>query len=286
MSSQQQCDEIIDVGSQPEQQPRFCYDDIENQQYDIEEFPAEASTPADDDGEYDIEEREPDLDDEKIEQIEQMIQMNIGILKLYVNRENHELFELYREHIENHNTKMSNEFPDSGFDLFIPEKVVFDTPFETKMIDLQIKAEMVYHGESSAFNIFPRSSISKTPLMLANHTGVIDQGYRGWLMGAFRWLYAPPDKTDYGDENPKKLTPLIYRRPVKPKYVVEKHTRLLQICHPSLCPVVVILIHYEADFTNTSRNDGGFGSTGIVGKMEPPAAATTTQQPPIESIDL
>lgn len=263
MSSQQQCDEIIEVGSQPEPQPRFCYDDIDNQQYDIEEFPAEAAD-ADDDGEYEVEEKDGDLDDEKIEQIEQMIQMNIGILKLYVNRENRELFELYREHIENHNTKMSNEFPDSGFDLFIPEKVVFDTPFETKMIDLQIKAEMVYHGESSAFNIFPRSSISKTPLMLANHTGVIDQGYRGWLMGAFRWLSGS----------------------TQPEYVVEKHTRLLQICHPSLCPVVVILIHYEADFTNTSRNDGGFGSTGIVGKMEPPATATTTQQPPIESIDL
>jgi dUTP pyrophosphatase len=85
----------------------------------------------------------------------------------------------------------------------------------------------------------PRSSISKTPLMLANHTGIVDSGYRGSLIGAFRWLKTPNQQS----------------------YILEKHTRLLQICHPSLCRVVVCLVN-EEDLTSTTRGEGGFGSTG------------------------
>jgi dUTP pyrophosphatase len=117
------------------------------------------------------------------------------------------------------------------------------------MIDMQVKAEMVFYDatantiETCAYMLYPRSSISKTPLMLANHTGIIDSGYRGWLMGAFRCLEFPEDK---------------------PNYVVEARTRLLQICHPSLCPVYVQIVN-ETELSSTERGDGGFGSTGIVG---------------------
>ena len=72
------------------------------------------------------------------------------------------------------------------------------------------------------FYTHPRSSISKTPLMLANHTGgVIDYGYRGNLIGAFRWL--PSGGEDIS-------------------YTVVQYTRLLQICHPSLCPMYIQVI--------------------------------------------
>jgi dUTPase len=78
--------------------------------------------------------------------------------------------------------------------------------------------------------------------MLANHTGIIDSGYRGNLIGAFRALYFHKD-----DNN---------------SYIVEKHTRLLQICHPSLCPIYVVMVN-EDELTNTERGEGGFGSTGV-----------------------
>jgi dUTP pyrophosphatase len=171
-----------------------------------------------------------------------------GFLRLYVNHKNQELVELYIDHIHKHNQAMlTQEYPNSGFDLFVPEEVRFTKPFQTKMIDLQVKAEMLICDtrtdaeEKTAFYVFPRSSISKTPLMLANHTGVIDSGYRGFLMGAFRWL------TDTTDTNEM--------------YVVEKHTRLLQITVPTLQPVLVILVD-EDDLSNTERGEGGFGSTG------------------------
>jgi dUTP pyrophosphatase len=112
-------------------------------------------------------------------------------------------------------------------------------------VDYRIKTEMrVYHEskdswKSTGFYVYPRSSISKTPLLLANHVGIIDSGYRGWIKGAFRLV---------------GLSPAIY--------TVEKYTKLLQICSPDLGPVVVKLVQ-ESFFENTNRGEQGFGSTGV-----------------------
>jgi dUTPase len=47
-------------------------------------------------------------------------------------------------------------------------------------------------------------------------------------------------------------------------YIVEKHSRLLQICHPNLYPMKVILVDNETDLNlNTLRGSSGFGSTGV-----------------------
>ena len=80
--------------------------------------------------------------------------------------------------------------------------------------------------------------MSKTPLMLANQTGIIDSGYRGNIIGAFRNIS--------GSSQP---------------FVVEKYTRLLQICSPDLRPIIIQLVDVDF-FETTLRNEGGFGSTG------------------------
>lgn len=178
---------------------------------------------------------------------------NYATLYLYVNSKNSELVELYKDHVKKHNEKiMTDEYPNSGFDLFIPHDTVFKKEFDSVFVDLEIKCEMTYHqrkqmAETSAYYVYPRSSMSKTPLMLANHTGIIDSGYRGFLIAALRYLKL------YNEDN--------Y---MKSHYEVEKHTRLLQICHPSLCPILVKLV-YEDELSTTKRGDGGFGSTGKVG---------------------
>jgi dUTP pyrophosphatase len=150
--------------------------------------------------------------------------------------------------VETHNLAiLNNVFADSGFDLFVPDNVTFNREIESKFIDFQVKAEMVYCDVHSnrlrtcAYNIHPRSSISKTPLMLANHTGIIDAGYRGSLIGAFRWLKETNSANNY--------------------YVVESNTRLVQVCHPTLCPIYVVLVN-ENELSTTERGAGGFGSTG------------------------
>ena len=166
--------------------------------------------------------------------------MKYAVLNLAVVGDD-ELTEKYKQHIDSHNKKvLGSEYPDAGFDLFVPETTEFDVAFEKKMIDMKVKMEMYYKEQTrttiSSYYSYPRSSISKTPLMLANHVGIIDSGYRGNLMGAFRSLSHDT-------------------------YVVEKHSRLLQICHPSLCPIIVNMVS-EEDLTQTSRGSGGFGSTG------------------------
>ena len=167
---------------------------------------------------------------------------HIAVLKL--SSHNNELLNEYKNRIENHNNKIcSTKFGDSGFDLLVPNNETFETITKTKFINFQIKCEMGCYNSKinelspSPYYIYPRSSISKTPLMLANHVGIIDSGYRGDLIGAFRNLSFEQD------------------------YNVEKNTRLLQICHPSLCPIYVVIVP-ETELNNTERGSDGFGSTG------------------------
>jgi len=161
-----------------------------------------------------------------------------AVLKIAVNPNKPDLVNLYKNHIKKHNASIiTDPFPNAGFDLFVPETTeVSDS--SAKMISMDVKCEMFDQtGYNCAYYMFPRSSIAKTPLMLANHTGIIDSGYRGFLIGAFRNL---------------GLTP----------YTVEKETRLLQVCHPSLYPIHVVMVE-ESELSITSRGNGGFGSTGV-----------------------
>lgn len=175
------------------------------------------------------------------------ITTNFAILKLCVyNKDDDNIEKQYIKRINLHNQMCATaNFIDSGFDLLVSTETIFNTKFTSKFIDMGVKTEMIYCDikddiiSTCAFNVHPRSSISKTNLMLANHTGVIDAGYRGPIIGAFRWL------------KPK----------VEDSYTVDKYTRLVQVCHPSLCPIYVIMVD-ESDLSTTERGEGGFGSTG------------------------
>lgn len=162
-----------------------------------------------------------------------------AVLYLYVNHENPELVKKYEEYVSKYNSENGeNMFPNSGFDLFVPDDFVIHSGSKTEMVDFQIKIEMQFDQKPSGFYLFPRSSISKTSLMLANHTGIIDSGYRGNIIGAFRNLSSSDD------------------------FIMEKHSRILQICHPSLCRIRVVMIYDQIYLSNSLRGSGGFGSTG------------------------
>lgn len=163
-----------------------------------------------------------------------------AILKVVVSHDTCDEFKLLSSNaFQKHNRNiLMSQFPDSGVDLRIPVSYTLCDVFKSQFINLGLRTSMTYNGKPSAFLIHPRSSISKMPLMLANHTGIIDSGYRGPLIAAFRLL---PHKD--------------------PEYTIEKYTRLVQICHPSLCPVYIIECS-ECELGETERGDGGFGSTG------------------------
>lgn len=81
--------------------------------------------------------------------------------------------------------------------------------------------------------LFPRSSLSKTPLRLANSVGVIDSSYRGEIMAKF--------------DNVSDLN-----------YHVGIGDRLVQLV---LVPCAYMGLEYVTELDNTERGDGGFGST-------------------------
>jgi len=170
---------------------------------------------------------------------------NFAILKIVI--EDNTLRGVYENSIEKHNQKFVNDlYPDAGFDVFVPSDHTFDKLFVSNFIDMDVKAEMIHCDlcedvlTTTGFTMHPRSSISKTPLMLANHTGIIDSGYRGNLIGAFRATYF--DNAD--------------------TYDVAKHSRLVQICHPTMCPIYVVIVGKD-ELTDSTRNIDGFGSTGV-----------------------
>ena len=179
------------------------------------------------------------------------------LLRIFIDSDDQDLKKMYEEHIEKHNAKVNEGKvtgnADSGFDLFVPLETVIkkEQLFQTQKIDSLIKTEMIYYDVekneyvSHPYCLYARSSISKTPLMLANHVGIVDSGYRGNVIGAVRCLYMDP-------RNPEC-------------YTIEKFTRLFQICLPTLEPFQVTIVNELSDLSMTGRGEGGFGSTGLVG---------------------
>ena len=164
------------------------------------------------------------------------------ILKIAIDSSNPELNQLYKDQTKNHNQNIINNlYSNAGFDLFVPNDVTVK-PNDVTIIDMNVKCEMMTSTKiPSAFYMYPRSSISKTPLMLANSVGIIDSGYRGNLMGAFRTFSWSLNLSEC---------------------IIKKNTRLLQITNPTLTPIVVKMIN-ENELSTTERGSGGFGSTGI-----------------------
>ena len=149
-------------------------------------------------------------------------------MHLIIVPDNHEVRELYRDHSTYHEG-------DSGLDLFFPE-VVNIGPRETKLINLKIKCEAwknANNPETYSYYLYPRSSISKTPLRMSNSVGIIDAGYRGNIMAS----------VDNISDN---------------SFTIEKGSRLFQICGPTLSNITFELTDV---LSNTSRGEGGFGST-------------------------
>jgi dUTPase len=166
--------------------------------------------------------------------------------------------------------KRVNHADDSGVDLFVPEDTWVKCG-ETVFLSHQIRCRMIRNstGETVPFCLYPRSSISKTPLILANHVGVIDKNNRGEIIAALKYLphlfelqtivqnvhahiqgnmvsiiqSCPTlDRYDACDriqnledfDTNQALSEL--------QYCIKKHSRLVQICAPDLSPVEIKIV--------------------------------------------
>ncbi len=126
---------------------------------------------------------------------------------------------------------------DAGFDLICPENKTV-TGISNKLP--QGVSAAVYDMERNMFRAYwllPRSSISKTPMRLANSVGLIDSGYRGIVTAVVD--------------------------AVGRDHTVNAGDRYFQLAAPDLIPFTSIQIVSEIPGGPTQRGAGGFGSTGV-----------------------
>ena len=119
---------------------------------------------------------------------------------------------------------------DAGLDIFIASSQTIKAG-DTTLIKLQMACES---ESNQPYLLMPRSSIAKTPLRLCNSIGLIDGGYRGEIMAAVDNI-----KTE--------------------DYSVEPNQRLFQLVAMNGEPIAFEIVDELSDST---RGDGGFGSTG------------------------
>jgi dUTPase len=187
----------------------------------------------------------------------------IMVLKVFVDGDD-DLKQKYIEAVKNHNSKIVNQKDviDAGFDLITPSSLdnndgSTNCYYPLSKIDFKIKCSATMHTirttnstttTSTGYYMYPRSSLSKTKLRLANATGIIDAGYRGNLIGMFDVL---------------KHTHNINSDNNYPDYVIQKYDRLLQICAPGLVPIVVEIVNNSNQLGGeTERGVNGLGSSG------------------------
>jgi len=133
---------------------------------------------------------------------------------------------------------------DAGFDLVaIDDGVVDSEGFIQYKTGLSIEPEVGCHTQ-----IWPRSSISKYDLVLANSIGLIDNGYRGELIVRFKpSLRFNQDKTG-----------VIFATLPVPIKKYNKGDKIAQLVISKTVDASFI----ETDkLSETTRGSGGFGST-------------------------
>ena len=152
-------------------------------------------------------------------------------MKFQIHCVSPEIKEMYESH------KMYHK-GDSGLDLFITEDIIIKAN-ETTLVDLGIKCQLPSTNRFSlnthyySYLMFPRSSVSKTPLRLANSIGLIDSEYKGNLKAAFH-------NTSNED------------------FKLKKGERFVQLVRPDLGPIRFEVV----DSLRTTNRNSGFGSTG------------------------
>ena len=196
----------------------------------------------------------------------------VMVLNLFVDSYDENLKHTYINAANSHNNKVIHlqEHIDAGFDLFAPgnqgealNHYGNDLPFfgpgredrnPVNRMDFMVScsAQMVTDGGkcfNTGYYMYPRSSLSKTQLRLANSVGIIDSGYRGHLTGMFDVVNIDSDSNS--DPNSEA------------DFWGKKFDRYVQICAPGLVPILVQIVNTMEELGGeTARGGGGFGSTG------------------------
>lgn len=125
---------------------------------------------------------------------------------------------------------------DAGLDLYAFEDKILE-PGGVTMVDTGIAVKI---PKWHVGLLFQRSSFTRYGISLANAVGVIDTDYRGTIKVAFR---------NHAEES---------------GYIVSKGDKIAQlVIMPIALPELKYFNGSEADWIDTKRGTGGFGSTGV-----------------------
>jgi len=162
------------------------------------------------------------------------------------------------DYTEIKNYIFSQDIDSSGLDIIMPKNIIIPAKSMGIKIKLGISCEPItiykkgnfedstpydnegpivkfyYKLAKCGYYLYPRSSLSKTPLRLANSVGIIDSSYRGELIAAV---------DNISEED----------------FDIKQGQRLFQLCSPTLEPINYIV---TKELSETDRGEGGFGSTG------------------------
>jgi len=175
------------------------------------------------------------------------------MLRLFIEPLSMEFADIYRAAADVYNCTPFHE-RNSGFDLHC-DLVDQNTAYSqyTTLIGQGCRALAVDpSGGQRAFWLVPRSSISKTPLILANSVGLIDATYRGVIRAAVARRADPSGE-----------------------YKLSHHERIVQIAAADLLPWEEVVIVDALPGPETLRGSGGFGSTGSTVVAGTTVAGTT-----------
>ena len=182
-------------------------------------------------------------------------------LNEYYNNTNENIYFNYECTLQNNNININNcnsidyekinnkDINSSGLDIITPCHVIVPAKSIGFKIKLGIACEPIkmyedeelteaefyyYKLANCGYYLYPRSSLSKTPLRLANSIGIIDSSYRGEIMAAV---------DNISDQD----------------FEIKQGERLFQLCSSTLEPINYIITD---KLSETDRGKGGFGSTG------------------------
>jgi len=129
---------------------------------------------------------------------------------------------------------------DAGYDLVAIDEGTFKWDDNHSILYIQYRTGLsIEPPEGYHTEIFPRSSISKTNLMLANSIGLIDEGYRGEILVRFKVIPADKLRTNVNRyQAGDRIAQLVIRKTEKATFELVE------------------------ELEETSRGNGGFGSSG------------------------
>jgi dUTPase len=167
---------------------------------------------------------------------------------------------------------------DAGYDIIADSdpKIVGEIAFSTDGVDYYRSVDYIEYETNVAitpeegFHTFalPRSSISKMNLALCNSVGLIDSGYTGTIKFRFKYVSQPYDlamqiqpSEDPAKKHDHSSVSINFGVEINREKIYKKGDRIGQLVFSPTTIAEVTQVF--GNLKETTRNTGGFGSTGL-----------------------